>query len=109
MLTPFVERVTRRPLGHPETVYNCALVGAGRFVAELVERTGYPAHAVRARALADGTIALLARIRADAEPEFKPGTIQPLAVIHCGPSLAEVEAALAVLAARETHSLRGAA
>lgn len=100
-LTQFVERLSRRPYGHPDGVYNCAFVGAGRFVANLIERADCAAHAVRARQLLDGTIVLETRIRADAPPELKPGTIQPVAVIECGPTLAEVQGALQVLAERE--------
>ncbi len=102
-LTQFVERVTRRPLGHPDRVYNCAFVGAGRFVANLLERADAAAHAVRARQLLDGSIVIETRMRADALPELKPGTVQPIAFIECGPSLAEVQAAIAVLARREAR------
>lgn len=101
-LTPFVERLSRRPPGHPAFAYVCAYVPVGRFVKELLERAGVPAHAVRARQMALGDIGLFATIPAAAPPELKPGTTQPVAFIQAGPTLAEVEAALAVLTQRET-------
>lgn len=101
LLTPFVERLSRRPSGHPDLAYNCAFVPAGRFVQEVLRRAAFPAHAVRARRMLAGDIGLFAKIPAHAPPELKPGTVQPIAFIHSGPTLEEVEAALQVLTAYE--------
>ena len=99
--TPFVPALTRLPLTHHRrwmVSWGSPLVS---FVARVLERAEVPAHAVRARQLACGQIVLLTRMPEGFDPEFKPGSVQPVAFIHAGPTASEVEAALAHLAGRQ--------
>lgn len=51
-------------------------------VQDLLRRLGVSAAAIQPRAQQLGDVAILRRIPADAPPEFKPGTVQPVAFVE---------------------------